>query len=85
MELVYQTLDKLVEATVLFHPETILHSDQGFHYTHPLFQEKVKKLGIRQSMSRKGNCWDNSPMESFFGHFTSITKLRKSYAIKAGS
>ncbi len=69
MNLVYQTLDKLVEATVHFHPEAILHSDQGFHYTHPLFQEKVKKVGIRQSMSRKGNCWDNSPMESFFGHF----------------
>ncbi|WP_308446068.1 IS3 family transposase [Halalkalibacter sp. APA_J-10(15)] len=69
MELVYQTLDKLVEATVQFHPEAILHSDQGVHYTNPMFQEKVKQLGIRQSMSRKGNCWDNSPMESFFGQF----------------
>lgn len=52
-----------------FHPEAILHSDQGFHYTSPVFQKKVKKLGITQSMSRKGNCWDNAPMESFFGHF----------------
>lgn len=69
MELVYQTLDKLVETTVQFHPDAILHSDQGVHYTNPMFQEKVKQLGIRQSMSRKGNCWDNSPMESFFGLF----------------
>ena len=52
-----------------FHPEAILHSDQGSHYTSPLFQKKVKKLGITQSMSRKGNCWDNEPIECFFGHF----------------
>ncbi|RTE09188.1 IS3 family transposase [Paenibacillus whitsoniae] len=38
------------------------------HYTHPVFQNKVKKAGFKQSMSRKGNCWDNAPMESFFGH-----------------
>lgn len=42
---------------------------QGVHYTNPVFQDKIKKLGITQSMSRKGNCWDNAPMESFFGHF----------------
>ena len=50
------------------HPEAILHSDQGMHYTHPKFRNRVKKAGFRQSMSRKGNCWDNAPMESFFGH-----------------
>lgn len=69
MNIVYQTLNKLQESTDCFHPEAILHSDQGFHYTHPLFQDKVKKLNIKQSMSRRGNCWDNAPMESFFGHF----------------
>jgi len=69
MKIVYQTLNKLQETTEYFHPEAILHSDQGFHYTHPLFQDKVKKLKIKQSMSRRGNCWDNAPMESFFGHF----------------
>ncbi len=82
MELVYQTLDKLVEAIVHFHPEAILHSDQGFHYTHPLFQEKVKKLGIRQSMSRKGNCWDNSPIESFFGHFKDHVNYKSCESLK---
>ena len=70
MDIVYKTVEKLKEATSnQFHPEAILHSDQGFHYTHSLFQEKIKKLGIIQSMSRKGNCWDNAPIESFFGHF----------------
>lgn len=33
------------------------------------FQHLVKELGLKQSMSRKGNCWDNAPMESFFAHF----------------
>lgn len=48
--------------------KTLIHSDQGFHYTNPEFIDKVKKLNLTQSMSRKGNCIDNSPMESFFGH-----------------
>ena len=47
----------------------IIHSDQGFHYTNPQYIEKIKKMRMVQSMSRKGNCIDNAPMESFFGHF----------------
>lgn len=50
------------------HPEAILHSDQGMHYTHPKFRLLVSKAGFKQSMSRKGNCWDNASMETFFGH-----------------
>lgn len=46
----------------------ILHSDQGCHYTSHRFIELVKSKNLRQSMSRKGNCWDNAPQESFFGH-----------------
>jgi len=46
----------------------LIHSDQGFHYTNPLYIQKIKQLGLIQSMSRKGNCIDNAPMESFFGH-----------------
>ena len=58
MDIVYQTLERLKEAIQNdFHPKVILHSDQGFHYTHPFFLSKVKKLGITQSVSRKGNCW----------------------------
>lgn len=46
-----------------------IHSDQGVHYTSPIFQKLVKSYGLSQSMSRRGNCWDNAPQESFFGHF----------------
>ncbi len=45
-----------------------IHSDQGSHYTSPTYQKLVKKLNLGQSMSRRGNCWDNAPQESFFGH-----------------
>jgi putative transposase len=45
----------------------MIHSDQGFHYTHFSYRKKLKDNGITQSMSRKGNCIDNSPIESFFG------------------
>ena len=46
---------------------TIIHSDQGCHYTSCSFIQLVKDKGLRQSMSRRGNCWDNAPQESFFG------------------
>ena len=39
------------------------------HYTSPIFKNKLKNIGLGQSMSRRGNCWDNAPQESFFGHF----------------
>ena len=47
----------------------IFHSDQGSIYLADEFQAEVERLGMRQSMSRRGNCWDNAPQESFFGHF----------------
>ena len=56
---------------VLKHKECsnlIIHSDQGVHYTHPMYVQKLKEFGVTQSMSRKGNCLDNAPIESFFGH-----------------
>ena len=45
----------------------ILHSDQGWQYQHDYFRNTLKEHGIIQSMSRKGNCYDNSIMETFFG------------------
>ncbi len=48
--------------------ETIIHSDQGSHYTSVKFITLVRDHGLRQSMSRRGNCWDNAPQESFYGH-----------------
>lgn len=50
------------------HREAFVHSDQGVHYTSPIFQKLLKKNKLGQSMSRRGNCWDNAPQESFFGH-----------------
>jgi transposase InsO family protein len=49
----------------------LLHSDQGWHYQHKQYRRMLEEKGIRQSMSRKGNCYDNSVMENFFGHLKS--------------
>ncbi|WDV44089.1 IS3 family transposase [Clostridiaceae bacterium M8S5] len=49
--------------------DAFIHSDQGFHYTSPKYQKLVEGVGLGQSMSKRGNCWDNAPQESFFGHF----------------
>ncbi|WP_337468136.1 IS3 family transposase [Holdemanella biformis] len=46
----------------------LFHSDQGTLYFNDAFQNKLKELGYEQSMSRRGNCWDNSSQESYFGH-----------------
>lgn len=51
-----------------FQPDVILHSDQGCHYTSISFRQLLVDKNLRQSMSRLGNCWDNAPQESFFGH-----------------
>lgn len=47
----------------------ILHSDQGMLYMTDDFQAAVVERELNQSMSRRGNCWDNAPQETFFGHF----------------
>jgi putative transposase len=47
--------------------QLILHSDQGWQYQMKVYQKLLKEKGVRQSMSRKGNCYDNSVMENFFG------------------
>jgi len=48
--------------------DTLIHSDQGIHYTSSRFIEILRNSELRQSMSRRGNCWDNAPQESLFGH-----------------
>jgi len=47
-------------------PGLIFHSDQGVQYASSMFRAFLAKHGIVQSMSRRGNCWDNAPVESFF-------------------
>jgi len=63
---VEQTMDQLRH--IELDPNALINSDQGCHYSSKAFIDKVKELGLEQSMSRRGNCWDNSPIESFFGH-----------------
>jgi len=67
MKFVLDSIDGL-KNNKLLDKETLIHSDQGFHYTNPAYISKIKLLDLRQSMSRKGNCIDNAPIESFFGH-----------------
>lgn len=57
--------------------DAFVHSDQGSHYTSPTFQELLKELKLGQSMSRRGNCWDNAPQESFFGHMKDEIDFKK--------
>lgn len=69
VDFVLLTVEKLIdEHKISLDDNTILHSDQGIHYTSYKFIEIVKDSNLRQSMSRKANCWDNAPQESFFGH-----------------
>ena len=64
-----QVLDMLNQAFLKIPDDTnlIFHSDQGWQYKHKQYQKRLQEKGIRQSMSRKGNCLDNSIMENFFG------------------
>jgi transposase InsO family protein len=64
-----QTLDMLDKAFKKIPKDTelILHSDQGWQYRMKRYHDRLKKKGIIQSMSRKGNCYDNAVMENFFG------------------
>ena len=66
MSMVMNMLDEAIDKLPKIH-SLILHSDQGWHYQMKNYQRKLKANSIRQSMSRKGNCLDNSVMENFFG------------------
>lgn len=69
VDFVLETVDQLIkEHGSSLDNETIVHSDQGCHYTSYAFIQKLKDAEFVQSMSRIGNCWDNAPQESFFGH-----------------
>ncbi len=57
----------------------LIHSDQGWTYTNPRYIKLLKNEGAIQSLSRKGNCWDNAPMESFFSTFKSETIHRDDF------
>ena len=86
LDFVLLTVEKLIdEHGISLTNETIIHSDQGSHYTSYKFIEIVNNYELRQSMSRKGNCWDNAPQESFFGHMKdeiNIANCKSFYEVK---
>ena len=69
VDFVLQTVEQLIDRYGdEIRTDCLIHSDQGCHYTSIKFRELLSDVGLRQSMSRRGNCWDNAPQESFFGH-----------------
>jgi len=81
VDFVLATVKQLIEKhQISLSQETIVHSDQGCHYTSHKFIQILKDSQLRQSMSRRGNCWDNAPQESFFGHMKDeLADKRKSW------
>lgn len=78
VDFVLQTVEQLLENHgISLSKETIIHSDQGAHYSSCSFIEIVNNYNLRQSMSRRGNCWDNAPQESFFGHMKDEIDISK--------
>lgn len=65
-ELVSSTLRAALSRTK-YVAELIVHSDQGWHYKMQPYRAMLERRGVKQSMSRKGNCFDNAAIESFFG------------------
>lgn len=83
VDFVLETVEKAVkEHGMELGTETLIHSDQGCHYTSISFIRLVKDSKLRQSMSRRGNCWDNAPQESFFGHMKDEIDLSKCMAYR---
>lgn len=67
-------------------PENVLfHSDQGCDYTSRLFRQQLWRYQIKQSMSRRGNCWDNAPMERFFRSYKTEWVPKNGYDTWAGA
>ncbi len=79
VDFVLKTVEKMIqEHGASLSDKTLIHSDQGSHYTSVAFREIVSNHDLRQSMSRRGNCWDNAPQESFFGHMKDELKKKSS-------
>lgn len=78
VDFVLETVNQLIEKHgISLSTKTLVHSDQGCHYTSYSFIQILKDKKLRQSMSRRGNCWDNAPQESFFGHMKDEINLSK--------
>ena len=78
MDFVLETVTMAIDKHGLgFSTETLIHSDRGCHYTSKKFIQIINDAKLRRSMSRRGNCWDNAPQESFFGHMKQETNFDK--------
>ena len=78
LEVITQATARLCDQNLT---EALIHSDQGFHYTHPSYIKHLANHGMIQSMSRKGNCLDNAPVESFFGHMKDEIDLASCHSL----
>ncbi len=69
IDFVLETVNNLMENHgISMSAKTLIHSDQGSHYTSVQFIKLIEDSELRRSMSRRANCWDNAPQESFYGH-----------------
>jgi len=83
LDIALDTIKKLVKnRRVTLTKDAFIHSDQGSHYTSPTFHKLLRKHKLSQSMSRRGNCWDNAPQESFFGHMKDEIDLKSCTTLK---
>ena len=82
-EFVLETIEQLMSRHGFsMNAKTLIHSDQGPHYTSVRFIDLLKDKKLRQSMSRRGNCWDNAPKESFFGHMKDELKIHRDMSLE---
>nr|WP_252597998.1 IS3 family transposase [Bacillus thuringiensis] len=81
LKLVTDTVNKALRKRKVH--ETVLHSDRGYQYTSKKYNQLLKKNKITVSMSRKGNCYDNACIESFFSHFKAECFYRHTFHEKA--
>ena len=81
LDIAIDTIYKLMKKrNFTLHKDAFIHSDQGSHYTSPKFQKLLKHYNLGQSMSRRGNCWDNAPQESTLSQLEKvIDKYMKYY------
>lgn len=81
----YEQIERMLERAINSNGDLtglILHSDMGWQYHNPRYIRTLKEHGIIQSMSRKGNCYDNCIIESFFGHMKNEMFYGKEYKYK---